>query len=35
MPQGKARNGFEAQRTHVREHSKPFRNADLGYQMPP
>ena len=35
MPQGKARKGFEAQRTHVREHLTFARNAGLRYQMPP
>ena len=33
MFQGKAWRSFEAQRTHVREHSKPRRNAALGHEM--
>ncbi len=31
MPQGKARIGFEAERTYVREHLNPLRNDVLGY----
>jgi hypothetical protein len=31
MPQGKAWEGFKAQRTHVREQLKPFHNTAMGY----